>query len=58
MGLGFALESMLLVRGSRQEKGEKFWERVVEWESWDSVKESAFGMVMGQRGGGRAVGPA
>lgn len=33
MGLGFALESMLLVGGSRQEKGGKFWERLVEWES-------------------------
>lgn len=33
MGLGFALESTLLVGGSRQEKGRKFWERLVEWES-------------------------
>lgn len=33
MGLGFALESMLLVGGSRQEKGEKFWKRLIEWET-------------------------
>lgn len=48
MGLGFVLESALLVGGSRQEKGGKFWERLVEWESRDSLKESAFGVEAGQ----------